>query len=261
MVEKVVIGNWKMHGSRAFCRQFVTESLNLLGSMEGVSIGLCPPYPYIDVLRPMLADSNVAVGAQDLNALPPGAMTGEVCASMLRDMGCHYVLVGHSERRLHFAESDAAIAAKYDAAVAAGLTPVLCVGETLREREAGETLAVVMEQVGVVLATVGPERFAKGMVAYEPVWAIGTGMTATASDAQAVHASIRARIQESLGERSAARMRILYGGSVKPGNAARLFSKPDINGGLIGGASLEAEQFVAICATASELAREGAIHG
>lgn len=256
MVDNVVIGNWKMHGSRDFCRRFVAESLATLESVQGVEIGLCPPYPYIDVLQPMLAESPVAVGAQDLNALPPGAMTGEVCASMLQDMGCRYVLVGHSERRLYFDESDAVIAAKFDAAVAAGLVPVLCVGETLEQREAEQTLGVVSEQIRSVLATVGPDRFAAGMVAYEPVWAIGTGMTASASDAQAVHRSIRSVLREVMGESGSARMRILYGGSVKPENAANLFSQPDINGGLIGGASLDGSQFAAICAVASSIPQD-----
>lgn len=248
---KVVIGNWKMNGSREFCRHFARTILLLTQSLRDVQIGLCPPYPYLDVLRPMLADSRIALGAQDLNPMPPSAMTGEVCAEMLRDVGCHYVLVGHSERRLHFDESDAAIAAKFDVAVASGMTPVLCVGETLKEREEGRTLEVVTDQVGAVLSTVGPERFAMGLIAYEPVWAIGTGMTATPNDAQIVHAAIRMRVAESLGERRAVRFTILYGGSVKPQNAARLFSQPDIDGGLIGGASLNPEDFAAICRAAA----------
>lgn len=248
--EKIVIGNWKMNGSREFCRHFARTIMLLTQSLRGVQIGLCPPYPYLDVLRPMLADSPIALGAQDLNPMPPSAMTGEVCADMLRDVGCRYVLVGHSERRLHFDESDAAIAAKFDVAVTSGLTPVLCVGETLKEREAGRTLEVVTDQVGAVLSVVGAERFAMGLIAYEPVWAIGTGMTATPGDAQLVHAAIRRRVAESLGDHRAASVAILYGGSVKPENAASLFSQPDIDGGLIGGASLNPQHFAAICQAA-----------
>lgn len=240
---KLVAGNWKMHGSLA-------SNLGLLHAVrEGANgtaeIAVCVPYPYLAQARSVLDGSNVAWGAQDVSEHGQGAYTGEVSGSMLADFGCRYALVGHSERRSFYGDSDNVVAAKFVAAQKAGLIPVLCVGESLAEREAGITGTVVTRQIDAVLAASGIGAFAGAVVAYEPVWAIGTGRTASPEQAQEVHALIRARFaSESTG--IADGLRILYGGSVKPGNAKELFGQPDIDGGLIGGASLVAADFLAI---------------
>jgi triosephosphate isomerase len=247
MRTKLVVGNWKMHGSLA-------TNLDLLQAVRaGVTgradIGLCVPYPYLAQARAVLEGSAVAWGAQDISEHDQGAWTGEVSGGMLADFACRYVLVGHSERRSFFGETDAVVAAKFAAALRAGLTPILCVGETLAEREAGITGEVVTRQLDEVLAGNGSAAFARAVVAYEPVWAIGTGRTATPAQAQEVHALIRARLMRESTEVGKS-LRILYGGSVKAGNAAEIFSQPDIDGGLIGGASLVAADFLVICAAA-----------
>lgn len=247
MRAKLVAGNWKMHGSLA-------TNLGLLHAVrEGVAgraeVAVCVPYPYIAQARSVLDGSPVAWGAQDVSEHAQGAWTGEVSGAMLADFGCRFVLVGHSERRSFFGDTDAVVAAKYVAAQKAGLIPVLCVGESLAEREAGITGEVVTRQVDAVLAAAGVASFARAVVAYEPVWAIGTGRTASPAQAQEVHALIRARFARD-GADVAAGLRILYGGSVKAGNAAELFGQPDIDGGLIGGASLVAADFLAICSAA-----------
>lgn len=247
MRTKLVVGNWKMHGSLA-------TNLNLLQAVRaGVTgradVGLCVPYPYFAQARGVLEGSPVAWGAQDVSEHDQGAWTGEVSGGMLADFACQYVLVGHSERRSFFCETDAVVAAKFAAALRAGLTPILCVGETLAEREAGITDEVVTRQLDEVLAGNGSAAFARAVVAYEPVWAIGTGRTATPAQAQEVHALIRARLMCESAEVGKS-LRILYGGSVKAGNAAEIFSQPDIDGGLIGGASLVAADFLVICAAA-----------
>lgn len=236
-----------MHGSLA-------TNLELLQSVRnGVSgpaeVALCVPYPYLAQARAVLEGSNVAWGAQDVSEHAQGAWTGEVSAAMLADFACRHVLVGHSERRSFFGDTDAVVAAKFAAAQKAGLTPVLCVGESFAERESGITGEVVTRQIDAVLATSGVAAFAGAVVAYEPVWAIGTGRTASPEQAQEVHALIRARFARDSAD-VAAGLRILYGGSVKANNAVELFGQADIDGGLIGGASLVAADFLAICAAA-----------
>jgi len=236
-----------MHGSLA-------TNLELLQSLRnGVSgpaeVAVCVPYPYLAQARALLEGSRVAWGAQDVSEHAQGAWTGEVSAAMLVDFACRYVLVGHSERRSFFGDTDAVVAAKFAAAHKAGLTPVLCVGESLAERESGITGEVVTRQIEAVLANSGVAAFARAVVAYEPVWAIGTGRTASPEQAQEVHALIRARFARDSAD-VAAGLRILYGGSVKANNAAELLGQVDIDGGLIGGASLVAADFLAICAAA-----------
>ncbi|MBL8486134.1 MAG: triose-phosphate isomerase [Rhodocyclaceae bacterium] len=245
---KLVAGNWKMHGSLA-------SNLSLLDAVKAGAAGMaceaavCVPYPYLAQARSVLTGSNVGWGAQDVSAHSQGAYTGEVSAAMLADFGCRYAIVGHSERRTLHGESDQLVAEKFAAALGSGLTPILCVGETLAEREAGVTDSVVTRQLEAVLANSGVAALARAVVAYEPVWAIGTGRTATPQQAQDVHAAIRARVAKD-DATVAAGLQVLYGGSVKAGNAKELFGMPDIDGGLIGGASLVAADFLAICAAA-----------
>ncbi len=236
-----------MHGSLA-------ANLGLLqavrdGAKGSAEVAVCVPYPYLAQARAVLEGSAVAWGAQDVSEHAHGAFTGEVSGLMLADFGCRHVLVGHSERRSFYGDTDALVAAKFAAAQKAGLIPVLCVGESLAEREAGVTGDVVTRQIDAVLEQNGIEAFARAVVAYEPVWAIGTGRTASPEQAQEVHALIRARFARDNTEVSAG-LRILYGGSVKANNATELFGQPDIDGGLIGGASLVAADFLAICAAA-----------
>ena len=213
-------------------------------------VAIFAPFPYLGQVQGSLAGSSLAWGAQTLSEFAEGAYTGEVSAGMLKDFGCGHVLVGHSERRILFGESDAVVAAKFAAAQAAGLVPVLCVGETLAERQAGATLGVVVRQLSAVVDRVGIAAMNKAILAYEPVWAIGTGLTASPVQAQEVHEAIRAHLA-GLDAAVAAGVRILYGGSVKPGNAAELFAQSDIDGGLVGGAALVADDFLAICQAAN----------
>ncbi|SFB59706.1 triose-phosphate isomerase [Azotobacter beijerinckii] len=250
MSGKRVIGNWKMNGSLDANRRLLQELLPPLAALTGVEVAVCPPFPYLAQVGALLEGSGVALGAQNLHAAEKGAFTGEVGAGMLKELGCRYVLVGHSERRSLFGESDGLVAEKFEAALAAGLLPVLCVGETLAQRRDGSTEAVIAAQVRAVLQRVGIAGIATGVVAYEPVWAIGTGETASPEQAQAVHRQIRALLGEADRELAAATP-LLYGGSVKADNAAALFAQPDIDGGLIGGASLEAASFAAICQAAA----------
>jgi triosephosphate isomerase len=249
MRKPLVAGNWKMHGSRAENAQLVRSLLDLLRPDSRSDVLLCPPFVYLWEIERLLKDSDVALGAQSLCAEAQGAFTGEVSGTMLRDVGCRYVLVGHSERRQLFGEHDALVARKFMAAQAHGLTPVLCVGETLEEREAGRTSDVVSRQLEAVLAVSGIAAFDRAVVAYEPVWAIGTGRNATPEQAQDVHASIRSQLA-ALDATIGGSVRILYGGSVKASNARELFAMADIDGGLVGGASLKAEEFAQICAAA-----------
>lgn len=248
MPRKLVAGNWKMHGS-------LTDNAALLAGVvsgaQGVNcdIAVCVPFPYLAQVQQVLSGTPVRLGAQNLSEHAKGAYTGEVSAAMLKDFACAYVIVGHSERRSLYAESDAQVAAKFVAAQAAGITPILCLGESLQERESGVTEAVVARQLDAVLAVAGIAAFANAVIAYEPVWAIGTGLTATPEQAQAVHAFIRGRLAQH-DSAIAANVVIQYGGSMKPGNAAELLSQPDIDGGLIGGAALVAEDFLAICRAA-----------
>jgi triosephosphate isomerase len=247
MRRKLVAGNWKMHTSRASADALVRAIVAT--AVDGADLAVFPPYVYLAELIAQHRGDAVAFGAQDVSEHAQGAFTGEVAASMLRDIGATHVLVGHSERRQFHGESSARVAAKFAQAQAAGLIPVLCVGETLEQRDAGATEATVAEQLDAVLERSGIGALAAAVVAYEPVWAIGTGRTATPAQAQAVHAFIRGKLA-AVDATIASSLRILYGGSVKPANAAELFAQADIDGGLIGGASLVAEDFLAICAAA-----------
>ena len=240
MREKLVVGNWKMHGGLAQNDALLGELRARWQAPMGRKLAVCVPFPYLWQAQAALSGSTIAWGAQNVSEHAPGAFTGEVAATMLAEFGCTYVIVGHSERRTLHRESDAAVAAKAAAAMAAGLIPVICVGETLTEREAGSTDAVVLRQLDAVLVRLG-DRVAETVLAYEPVWAIGTGRNATPEQAQEVHGLLRRRLG-TVGSEVA----LLYGGSVKPGNAKGLFRMPDIDGGLIGGASLRADEFLAI---------------
>jgi len=245
MRRKLVAGNWKMHGTLAENDQLLTAVLAGMADVRA-EVAVCVPYPYLSQVQAKLAGSAIAWGAQNMSQHAKGAYTGEVAAAMLNDFGCKYVIVGHSERRAIFGESDEVVADKFAAAQAAGLIPVLCVGETLSEREECATETVVARQLDAVLNKCGVAALAKAVVAYEPVWAIGTGVTASPDQAQAVHAFIRGKIR-ALDAGVADGLVIQYGGSVKGANAAELFAQPDIDGGLIGGASLVASEFLAIC--------------
>lgn len=246
MRQKIVAGNWKMHGSRSDNAALLEAVLAGLRS-DAARCVVCPPFVYLQEAARALRDSPVALGAQDVCAEAQGAYTGEVSASMLKDVGCEYVIVGHSERRALYHEDDELVARKYAAALGKGLVPILCVGETLAERDAGKTHEVVGRQLDAVLDLSGVGAFAAAVIAYEPVWAIGTGRVATPAQAQDVHGFVRGRIA-SRDATIAGSVRILYGGSVKAGNARELFAMPDVDGGLIGGASLKADEFVAILA-------------
>ncbi|HOC10067.1 MULTISPECIES: triose-phosphate isomerase [Thermomonas] len=243
MRRKIVAGNWKLQGSREFAAALV-DAIKA-GAPAGVGLIVLPPYPYLGEVLARCAGADIAVGAQDVSAHAKGAYTGEVAAAMLADVGARYTLVGHSERRQYHAESSELVAQKFRAAQAAGITPILCVGERLEEREAGQTEAVIASQLRPVLDLVGVAAFADAVVAYEPVWAIGTGRTASPEQAQAVHAFIRSQVADR-DAKIADSLPLLYGGSVKPDNAASLFAQADVDGGLIGGASLVAADFLAI---------------
>lgn len=249
MRRPLVAGNWKMHGTRASVAELI-KGLRHLALNAGVEVAVFPPCLYINQVMQGLDGKSIAVGAQNCAVEPvQGALTGEVAASQLADAGCILVLVGHSERRLILGERDEVVSRKFAAAQSCGLVPVLCVGETQEQREAGKTLEVVGRQLGSVIEELGVGAFAKAVIAYEPVWAIGTGLTATPQQAQEVHAAIRAQLAAENAE-VARGVRILYGGSVKAASAAELFGMPDIDGGLVGGASLNADEFGAICRAA-----------
>jgi triosephosphate isomerase len=253
MRTKLVAGNWKMNGNLASNQALLEAMVPALAAVAGMACAVCVPFPYLAQVRQMLRPTGIAWGAQDVCQYDNGAYTGGVSAAMLADFGCRYVIVGHSERRSVFGEADAVVAAKFEAALKAGLTPILCVGETLAEREAGVMEKVVARQLDAVVARSGVKALAKAVVAYEPVWAIGTGKTATPDQAQAVHAFIRGRVAAA-DQAVAAALLILYGGSVKAANSAQLFGMPDIDGGLIGGAALVADEFIAICRSAQTAA-------
>ena len=242
---KLVVGNWKMNGSVA-ANAALLDALKA-ASLGGAEVSVCVPAPYLRDVATSLAGSAIAWGGQDCSPHASGAYTGEVSAAMLAELGCRHVIVGHSERRAMHGESDELVAAKAAAALANGLVPIVCFGETLAEREDGKTERVVARQLGAVIELLGA-RIDDVVVAYEPVWAIGTGKTATPAEAQAVHAFLRARLADR--GANAAAIRILYGGSIKADNAAQLFAEPDLDGGLIGGASLKAADFIAICRAA-----------
>ena len=240
-----------MHGGLTSNRLLLEAVAAGMAGVSGVDATVCVPFPYLAQAQSLLAGTKVAWGAQSVSEHAQGAYTGEVNVAMLRDFSCRHVIVGHSERRAIFGETDVLVAEKFAAALAGGLCPILCVGETLAQREAGQTVAVVATQLDAVLQRVGIAAFAHAVVAYEPVWAIGTGLTASPGQAQEVHAAIRAQLASADGL-VAAGVQILYGGSVKPQNASELFSMDDIDGGLIGGASLVADDFLAICRAASQ---------
>jgi triosephosphate isomerase (TIM) len=249
MRQQLVAGNWKMYGELATNSQLLQDVLVGLANIKKVEVVVFVPFPYLAQAQSILAGTSLAWGAQTISENAQGAYTGEVGVAMLKDFSCSYVLVGHSERRAIFGESDKAVADKFARALAGGLRPVLCVGETLDQRESGQTTEVIASQIDAVIQKTGVSAFANAIVAYEPVWAIGTGRTASPEQAQDVHAAIRSQFARNDAQ-IAEGLRILYGGSVKPQNAVELFSMPDIDGGLIGGASLVADDFLAICRAA-----------
>lgn len=242
----IIGGNWKMNLDLAGAQQLAASVRNLLGSQRGAEVVVFPAFPFLVPVIETLREGRVAVGAQDLSTEPKGAFTGAVSASMLASVGCTHVLIGHSERRHVFGDDNATVATKLKVALEAGLKPVLCVGETLEQRRAGQTFAVIDAQLQTGLAGGTSESHASVVIAYEPVWAIGTGETATPEQAQEVHAHIRGRVADLLGPTYARTVRIQYGGSVKPGNAKALMAQSDIDGALVGGASLKADDFAAI---------------
>ena len=245
----LIAGNWKMNGSIEMAESLV-DAIAAGCQDNGVDVLVIPPFPYLDRVSGRAADAGLGLGAQDLSAHGSGAYTGEVSGGMLADVGAEFVLVGHSERREMHGETDEIVAAKFEAAAFAGLKPVLCVGENREQREAGETESVVRRQVEAVVSRCGASALADGVIAYEPVWAIGTGLVATPQQAQGVHAFIRALLarRDAI---LAGQVRIIYGGSMKPHNAAELLACEDIDGGLIGGASLNADEFLAIIAAST----------
>ena len=250
MRKKFVAGNWKMHGSRSMASALVNELV--AAKPDSIDVAVFPPFPYVAELARQHAGSGLGIGAQDVSEhTGQGAYTGEVSAAMLADVGAGWVLVGHSERRRYHGEDDGLVARKFAAARAGGLTPILCVGETLEQRENGETESVIARQLEAVVSLNGVASFETAVIAYEPIWAIGTGRTASPEQAQQVHAFIRSQLQKE--DVMIARLtRLLYGGSVKAANAAELFAQADVDGGLIGGASLTASDFLGICAAAHQ---------
>lgn len=249
MRKPLIAGNWKMHGSLSQASMLIKGISAGLGTHTDIDVLVLPPFVYLAHVHALLAGTPILLGAQNIYPGVQGAYTGEVAGPMLKELGCEYVLIGHSERRSLFHEDLAVIAAKFNAALAAGLKPILCVGETQAQRESGATEAVIQQQLESVLQSAGSTAFNQAVIAYEPVWAIGTGLTATPQQAQDVHAYIRHLLVQNKVD-IASTIRILYGGSMKPENAASLLAMPDIDGGLIGGAALEAASFLAICAAA-----------
>jgi triosephosphate isomerase len=250
MPRKLVVANWKMHGNLASNRQLLIDYLDRLSALKSVDIVVCVPYPYLAQAQSMLQGTAIAWGAQNLSKDAVGAFTGEVSANMLNDFGATHVIIGHSERATAYCESDENIAAKFMQAKAHGLVPILCVGETLIEREAGVMEMVVAKQIDTIINLYGANVFANAVVSYEPIWAIGTGLAASPDQAQSMHEFIRNRIANHNKE-AASGLKILYGGSVNPQNAVQLFSMQDIDGGLIGKCSLSAQEFEGICQAAS----------
>lgn len=262
----LVAGNWKMNGSLAMTDELMSGIVNGVAAAEriaGVDLLVCPALVHLQAANRYISDSlrtNIALGAQTVNALENGAHTGEVSLSMLRDLGCRFVLLGHSERRELYGETNAQIAEKFAACVAddADIAPILCIGESLSEREAGQTEDILSQQIDAVLDVVGIQGFKRAIIAYEPIWAIGTGVTASPEQAQTVHAFIRTKLS-NLDSKISASIQILYGGSMRPSNAFELLSQPDIDGGLVGGASLSAESFLGIWQAAREVVSESRI--
>ncbi len=245
-----VVGNWKLHKTVAEATALVTELKNQLGAVRDVEVGVAPPYTALYPVAKRLEGSTIQLAAQNCWYEHKGAWTGEVSPDMIADVGCTWVIIGHSERRQHFGETDATVGKKVAAALDCGLGVIACVGESLAQRDAGQTLSVVDAHLDGALGGLGGHPFDKLVIAYEPVWAIGTGRTATPAQAQEVHAHIRGRLRKRLDDEAAASIRIQYGGSVKASNAEALMREPDIDGALVGGASLDAAEFVAICKAA-----------
>ena len=252
MRDFLVAGNWKMNGSAASSQELVAGIVAGAPQSDSAKLLICPPFPYLAAVASQISGSRVALGAQNVSEHESGAFTGEVAPAMLRDIGCEYVIVGHSERRALYGETSFAVAAKFKAALDAGIKPILCVGETLEQRESGGTESVVEVQLGAVIDKVGIAAFKSAVVAYEPVWAIGTGVTASPEQAQDVHRHIRG-VMAGHDAEVAESTQILYGGSMKGENAAGLLAMPDIDGGLIGGASLKAGDFLAIAEAAAQV--------
>lgn len=244
---QLVVGNWKMNGNQQTNAALLADIVSHWQKEQAAEVVICPPYPYFQQTLALLANSALVLGAQNVSEYTDGAYTGEVSAQMLAEWQCQYVIIGHNERRRMQHETDAQVAQKFIAVQAAGLTPILCVGESLVDREQGNALFVIERQLRAVIEQVGVQAFANAVVAYEPVWAVGTGKTASPEQAQAVHYFIRQQLGE-LGSK----VRVLYGGSVKSHNAEQLFAKQDIDGALLGGASLDAKEFLSICAIANE---------
>jgi triosephosphate isomerase len=250
MRQPLVAGNWKMNGSVEEIKTLLDGILAGMAEVKVAEVAVCPPAIYIPQVQAALSGSPVAWGGQDISVHDSGAYTGEIAGPMLKEFGCKYAIIGHSERRTYHGESDSLVADKFEAALKQGLIPIFCIGETLEEREGGITEEVVARQVDAVIDKLGVDTLGKGVIAYEPVWAIGTGKTASPEQAQDVHAFIRGRIAKHSAE-VAEKTRILYGGSMKPGNAPELLAKEDIDGGLIGGAALKAADFLGICTAAN----------
>jgi len=248
-----VAGNWKMNKTAAEAAALARELRERIGDVADVDVAVCPPFTSLRAAVEVLEGSRIAVGAQNVHWAESGAFTGEISAAMLLEIPVTYVIIGHSERRQYFGETDATVNMRLKAALEAGLTPIVCLGETLDQREAGVTRAVVCEQFEHGFEGLDADSVLRAVIAYEPVWAIGTGRTATPEQAQEVHALLRSLLQEEFSKEAAERVRILYGGSVKPGNAADLFRQPDIDGGLVGGAGLKADDFTAIVRAAQSL--------
>ncbi|MEY8262793.1 MAG: triose-phosphate isomerase [Bermanella sp.] len=250
MRRKFVAGNWKMHGSLAENQTRLSQLAKGLSQLKTLDMAVFSTAPYLFQCKSLLAATPVKWGAQNISEHAQGAFTGETSVAMLQDFSCDYVIIGHSERRELFAENDAQVAAKFVQAQTGNITPILCVGESLQQREAGTTVEVISRQIQAVLDIVGIQKFAQAVIAYEPIWAIGTGKTATPQQAQEVHSAIRSLLAKN-DQCVAQNMQILYGGSVKPGNAAEIFAQPDVDGALVGGASLNAGDFMEICKAAS----------
>jgi len=251
MRRKLVVANWKMHGSLAENQRLLDAFKSHLASLKNVDVVICVPYPYLHQAQVTLSGTNIAWGAQNVGKFPVGAYTGEVAASMLKDFGASYVILGHSERSTAYCESAENVAAKFVTAKNAGLTPILCVGETLQEREAGVMQHVVSEQLDPIIELHGADIFKNAVISYEPIWAIGTGLSATPEQAQSMHEFIREKIAR-LNPEAAMSVRIIYGGSVNPSNASKLLAMPDVDGALVGRCSLSAEEFTAICQAADQ---------
>ena len=249
MRKVLIAGNWKMNGSRDSIKVLLDGLKSGIGAVNKADVAVCAPYVYLSDVADQLKGTPIAWGAQNVSTEAAGAFTGEIAASMIKDFGCTYIIVGHSERRTLYGETDEIVARKYGVVLEAGLTPIFCIGETLEEREKGVTEDVVARQIQAVIDMHGAQALGKGVIAYEPVWAIGTGKTASPEQAQDVHAFIRSMIAKA-DAGVAENIIIQYGGSMNAGNAKELLAQPDIDGGLIGGASLKAEDFLAICTSA-----------